>query len=307
MKFYILTSSLLEGVHRATKVIPSKDMVVVINTPDKEYVERAVDYCNENELEYYVTESDGTPATGKNSVLKLFLESDNDYMVHVDGDDIITHHGYRLYTRMAKHESPPDMVVLYRQPQIRDIIDFDYVLNEVQNLNEQKALNLNIKYPYDKSDRGYEDIDHEYLIYYFKKYFLIKDKTANRWATDRVEFANMMNKYSESKEFMTRMVFISRNIAQEMYYDPALIVGEDTIQFLKLKRLAVEGKYNIIRRKERNVPTYISNYNEDSITNIVGRKGNDWDWIRPLVDEILKLGNLPEDINLPELDDATYL
>jgi hypothetical protein len=76
---------------------------------------------------------------------------------------------------------------------------------------------------------------------------------------------------------------------------------------LKLKRLAVEGNYNIIRRKEKNVPTYISNYNEDSITNIVGRQGNDWDWIRPLVDEILKLGNLPEDINLPELDDATYL
>ena len=149
MKFYILTSSYLEGIHRATKVIPSEDMVVVINATDKEYVERAVDYCNENELEYYVTESDGTPATGKNSVLKLFLESDNDYMVHVDGDDIITHHGYRLYTQMAKHESPPDMVVLYRQPQIRDIIDFDYVLNEVQNLNEQKALNLNIKYPYE--------------------------------------------------------------------------------------------------------------------------------------------------------------
>ena len=59
--------------------------------------------CVSEGIEHYVTESDGTPATGKNSVLRLFLESDNEYMVHVDGDDMITPYGRNLYRTANTH------------------------------------------------------------------------------------------------------------------------------------------------------------------------------------------------------------
>lgn len=321
MKFYILTSSKLECIDTALNIIPKRDAVVVINSLYYPYVEEAKKYCQSKELEYYVTESDGTPATGKNAVLKLFLESDNDYMVHVDGDDLITPHGYRLYKAMAKHHLPPDMVVLYRQPQIKNMIDYDYcpacrkvqlnkLLGHLAPIKSSSVFGSawKISYPWDNSAVDIEEIDRQFIIDYLKERFYIKDKTARRWADDRIEFRDMMIKYSEAGEYMTRMVFLSRDIAKEMHYDPIITVGEDTVQFLKLKRLAVEeGKYDILRRREKDYPTYISNYNDTSVTTMIGKKGNDWDWLRPIVDEIEKLGKLSEFIDLPEMNDATYL
>ena len=70
-------------------------------------------------IEHYVTESDGTPATGKNSVLRLFLESDNEYMVHVDGDDMITPYGRNLY-RTAAHTDAPDVICLQNELEIQN-------------------------------------------------------------------------------------------------------------------------------------------------------------------------------------------
>ena len=63
-------------------------------------------------IEHYVTESDGTPATGKNSVLRLFLESDNEYMVQVDGDDMIT--PYVAISTAQRHIQIPQMSSVYK-------------------------------------------------------------------------------------------------------------------------------------------------------------------------------------------------
>ena len=54
---------------------------IVINTTDKDLEEDLVHYCTDKGLEFTVTESDGTPATGKNSMLDVFLKSDNEYAV----------------------------------------------------------------------------------------------------------------------------------------------------------------------------------------------------------------------------------
>ena len=119
MKFYILVNRKLEYLKDHLKTIPRSDQVVVINSLDNDFIDQASAYCQEMSIEYYVTESDGTAATGKNSVMKLFLESDNEYMVQVDGDDKITDYGYKSYKALSRHKNPPDLVVIRNQFQFR--------------------------------------------------------------------------------------------------------------------------------------------------------------------------------------------
>ena len=128
MKFYVLTSSSITGLYKNCIVLPRKDTVVVINTLDDDYCSMAKRYCENNNIEYYVTESDGTPATGKNSVIDLFLASDNEYMVQIDGDDILTPLGIELYKSLAESRTPIDMIVLYRQPQVK-LGNFEWLFN----------------------------------------------------------------------------------------------------------------------------------------------------------------------------------
>ena len=93
LKFYALCSRNTRALSRHARKdrsgIPREDLVIVLNTLDKDFKEEAIEWCDKNDVEYVVTESDGTPSTGKNSVLDLFLKSDNDYMVLIDGDDLL--------------------------------------------------------------------------------------------------------------------------------------------------------------------------------------------------------------------------
>ena len=76
-KYYVLTSRNMRTLERQFSSLRPKETVVIINTLDLEYVKDATDFCMSNDIEHHITESDGTPATGKNSLLQKFLESDN--------------------------------------------------------------------------------------------------------------------------------------------------------------------------------------------------------------------------------------
>lgn len=63
---------------------------VVINTLNKEFEGHMVDYCNWSGKNYIITESDGTPSTGKNSVFEFFNKrTDFTHLVQIDGDDFL--------------------------------------------------------------------------------------------------------------------------------------------------------------------------------------------------------------------------
>jgi len=100
---------------RHEKTIPKEDLIVVINTLIDEFSTKAVEYCTTNNIEHYVTESDGSPSKGKNSVMDLFQESEHDYMVLIDGDDFLTPHGTWTYKKLAESESCPDALSLQHQ------------------------------------------------------------------------------------------------------------------------------------------------------------------------------------------------
>lgn len=305
MKFYILTSSDLEGVWRNTQVIPHEETVVVINSQSDNYRAVAENFCIRNSLEYYITESDGTPATGKNSVIKLFLESNNDYMVQIDGDDQITPRGVNLYKAMSQSKDCPDMVALYRQPRFRKILDFDAFIHIINDLRGGCNEDWGLEYPYDKSWMLSPSAD--WLTSFMKREHNVGIEKATEWANARTAFNKAMQLYSDVNEYMLRMVFYSRNIAEEVCFDNNLLVGEDTIQFLKLKKLAFEGKYNILRRKERHYPSYVQLKNYNSIT-VSQSKQTMWDWIPPFMDTLNTIKHeLPEGYSLPELHDGTYI
>jgi len=302
MKFYVLVSSSIQGLYRNCVSLPRKDTVVVINTIDDNYRNLAETYCKKFNIEYYITESDGTAATGKNSVIDLFLASDNEYMVQVDGDDLITPHGIKVYTELSKVESPPDMVILYRQPQISlNLNNFEWLYNEWDGKLQSLSDAWELKYPFDKSDPTYLQHTKSVLYHYFITKCTPDEDLARQWAIDRFEFNERMNTYGEVREYMCRMVFYSRKAAEHVRFNNNLMVGEDTIQFLKMKKLALEGKLTILRRKEREIPTYLYTNDPTQLTQRFYKSGKDWSWIRPFLiefdkikDELIKHKSLPE-------------
>ncbi len=87
----LLTSNDPDKLKRSIEsVIPqTQDVVVVCNTLDSSYPEIATLIAESYGLQCIVTESNGTPAKGKNSVLDYFLSTDYDYLTQVDADDYL--------------------------------------------------------------------------------------------------------------------------------------------------------------------------------------------------------------------------
>lgn len=65
----------------------SYDVHVVVNSIDFKFINQIVSYCQKNNVNFTLTESDGTPSTGKNFVFDVFKESDCTHLAQLDGDD----------------------------------------------------------------------------------------------------------------------------------------------------------------------------------------------------------------------------
>ena len=124
-------------------------------------------------------------------------------------------------------------------------------------------------------------------------------------------FKDNVKKYLEDNASLDQIRKIASgddaNIAKEIHFDKELTIGEDTLQFLKVKKMALDGKYNVVRRKENRYPTYMTTENDQSVTKI---RKNCWEWMRPLIDKINILEERNESpqpyMSLPEFIDDTY-
>ena len=83
------------------------------------------------------------------------------------------------------------------------------------------------------------------------------------------------------------------------------MIGEDTLQFLKLKLLHQAGKYRIARRKEKHFPTYIAIATDNSVTLSEGLYN--YDWLEPLNNKIQEVKGLKPKTQILEIIDGTYL
>lgn len=319
MKVYVLTSHDIERLSWIEKVIPQRETVVVINSLDPDYGAVASKWCEERGYEHHVTKSDGTPATGKNSVIKLFLESEEDYMVHVDGDDLLTPYGYKLYKAVAESGKAPDCISIYRHIQINPITvkknigeRYDKLFSciNVFERDETWKKYWGVEYPNDRSEESPQLANLGNLYNVFRQDpYNAEPNVAMGWAKSRHLFNHYIQNYSDAQETMLRMVFFSRKCAEKIQYDHHFTIGEDTLQWFLLKGMSQKGEIDMQRRKERYNPTYISTKNTDSIMLTVGL--NNYDWIKPFNEEIQQYkreGRMPERMTvLKEFNDGTYL
>lgn len=63
------------------------DICVIINSLDSTFVNDISTYCDSKKINYYITKSDGTASTGKNSVFEYFNTTDFTHLTQLDGDD----------------------------------------------------------------------------------------------------------------------------------------------------------------------------------------------------------------------------
>ena len=270
MKFYILTSGNIETLRKHAESIPLSEQVVIINTLDDDYSRSASNYCIQNNIEYYVTESDGTAGTGKNSVMKKFLESDNEYMVQVDGDDQITKMGYLYYSMLPYDENPPDLLVLYNQYQ--QVVTHWRPLPDGTVEPEKTRLMTGWKRPYGEwmdrlePNRFYKWLKETPMTgpHPRPREFEFGDRSDEelmRWCVHREEWEKFIWKHAVGndthRDVFSRMVFYSRKAAELVDFTNQLKVGEDTIAYLEMRLHHLKGDINIGRHDERNGMTYL--------------------------------------------------
>lgn len=265
LKFYALCSRNIWALKRHERTIPKNELVIVINTLDKSFEKEAVTYCIENNIEHYVTFSDGTATTGKNSLFKIFEESDNDYMVQIDGDDFITEHGYFVYSEIAKLESPPD------------VVGIEYMYGLTPSVEYYASLSLeefrNRKLPVADIDKiPSMGIRCFYRPNYASK--KAKDELCDTWQA-------LSSKYISPHETHIRITFLSKKAVKGRKW-PELKVGEDTVFYLENKNLFMEGELSLVHLSEE-LPTYVYDTRVDGVCEQESRAEQKGAWMRKLV------------------------
>lgn len=90
----ILTSGKPDKLERCIQSVKhnssSHDTIVVCNSNDENFINLASQICYDNDIRCINTRSNDTPGRGKNSVIKHFLTTDNEWLFQIDGDDYIT-------------------------------------------------------------------------------------------------------------------------------------------------------------------------------------------------------------------------
>ena len=286
MKFYVLTSGNLNALKRHNDPefsnILKKDTVIVINSLDESYVQEATEYCKAENLEHYITESNGTPSKGKNSVFDIFLASDNDYCVLIDGDDFLTPHGVWMYKHLEELETPPDAVCLINQISL-----------QLENNTLYFVTPFTVDYYYLLSTSSYDT---------FKNYYGLSHEKSVYFDSLTTKYYEEQQKYSEGSEVHCRVTWFSRKAAM-IRFNEDLIIGEDTLQMLELKHEALEGRLNVYTTDEKPA-TYIYDQREGGTVVIETNFGEDCEWMDTYLkalEDIEHVGKLHENTRLPEL------
>lgn len=285
LKFYVLTSGDLIALNRHISPehsnIPKEDLVVVINTTDKKYKQDAIEFCTSEGIEHFITDSDGTAARGKNSVLELFLNSDNDYMVQIDGDDYLTPHGVWVYKHLAKSESPPDAIALINQMSYVVDKSSDFFKSEEFNNEPEKYLN----------DRSYDipttlirffDFNYEATIEYDFLTELVDrgvpEEKAKLYSEANRKFYKNANRYCQNRESHHRVTWLSKAAAAMHKYPEGHKVGEDTLFFYLLKNESSLGKIDF-KVNDEYPATYIYDQRIPSTVVKEVEGGTNWQWM----------------------------
>lgn len=257
LKFYVLCCRNLIALKRHEKTVPKEDLCIVINTLDSVFQEHAISYCQEAGIEYHVTASDGTAATGKNCFLDVFEASDNDYAVLIDGDDFITPHGTWTYKQLANTDSPPDVLSLEYQYGLYRAWGYNPV-HRVQTIEDWNTYNPDripgwgtrcFYHPKQWWEAGLKGDLVEVLEVDVDGFSQELYDVHKSWIT---HCYNYINKW----ETHCRIVWFSKAAANGYRFDKSFVVGEDTVLYFEYKHAHMQGQL-VMKHLFDRYPTYV--------------------------------------------------
>lgn len=267
LKFYILVSDDIGNLWRhfspGYSNLDPEEVEVIINTENEQDKRDLVQFCNDFEICYHVTESNGTPGKGKNSVLEIFSKSSHDYCVQIDGDDILTPHGVELYKQIASSESKPDVICLKNQVALTPTPDFS-----------KKEF-----FPNPFFTSTYDDVNWD------KEYEAVKEvldvKETNKLIELKKQFHRFADKYIEENETHCRVTFYSKKAAKYRFKED-LKVGEDTLHYYELKDAHMRNKLKMYCNDE-SPATYVYCQRPGSVFQTASMNFNDITWIKTFI------------------------
>ena len=288
LRFYVLTSRKFECLKRHFRSLPKEHTTVVINSTDNLYIAKAYEWCIEEGIDVTITESNGKPGKGKNSVLAHFLNSKYRYMVQIDGDDFLQPHGVNLFTWLAKND-PPDGVQLV------------YGNTWTDHPNPQELYGVHpwhknylewVKDTFPVEKRG-----HYYHVYEkrqeYKELFVKMDNQAFKW--------NYPDSVAPTD--CARLIFWSRRLAELVTFREDLLIGEDSLVNYQVREMAWNKKINLKKILDSREKTYSYDLNNSGIVKQAER-GSNYEWLKPFhdaVEEESKSWTVTEDFHLKEV------
>ena len=230
-RYYILTSSDIFALQRhfspEFSAISKEKAVVVINTKDKQYEKECSEWCLKSGIEFHITKSNGTPARGKNLLIDIFLKSDDDYMVQIDGDDYLTPHGVWLYDYVSNLNSPPDAICLKNQISKR----IDYPKATLENIKDPNMAPTVYVQHFTADWESIENFDMVGML----SNLGVDKKSTKRFAKYHKNFYRLQKKYCDDNETHCRVTWISKKAFDSgIRFPENLLIGEDTIFYLSL-------------------------------------------------------------------------
>ena len=214
-----------------------------------EYAKEAVLYCQESGIEYHITDSNGTPGRGKNSLLEKFLESDNDYCVQIDGDDYLTPHGVYMYDNLANVDNPPDAICLTHQ------VAIDYDSEDIKKYWHEHGVIPKRNDIAASPGYCFRVDDYDEMLVSISQINGLSGEARDDFIETMSSFYNTQRKYSEKFETNCRITWYSRKAAEHRFLED-IYIGEDTLHYFKLKNEYVEGRLDFMNNVEM-PPTYI--------------------------------------------------
>ena len=166
------------------------ELCVVINTKNDEFKNEMVQYCELSGVSYVVTESDGTPSTGKNSVFEVFDKTDCSHLVQIDGDDF-------LYPTFLRHIERH--LTKYPTTDVLGILPCDSI--------------------YLNKEEGFHDLD-------CGLYAGLWGTNYSSWDF-WIPFDTDTMFTNSQRGNLSRLMLFSRKIPNKFFYDKEQVIGED--------------------------------------------------------------------------------
>lgn len=279
MRFYVLVSNYLGAFERCLSTLPLDNTFVVINTIHTDIESKLEDICKDNGVPYKVTLSNGTPGKGKNALMQAFLDNSDDYMVMIDGDDFLTPYGVKYFENI---QHKPDMLCTYGDIKC---FDADLVLKQLTDDPSIHSVDNSLWEHYPDDTDGV--IMPEDITTHIMRDPRFPYEEAITIGYDYSDFHDYMKTFADKGTGLLRLLFWSRKAAQHANYNETLFIGDDHIQYFKLKRLAYEGELDMQVTDHDDKPLYMYVIdNENSPGVCFENHFGDMRWIRPLLDEL---------------------